>query len=474
MIGSTKYTTIPEPKQNTISLGLVIIFIVTGFLLVVIIAPKWIENWRMENYGDEKTEDKVSEENDNELFKLLRKDDSKDNIFKYLKVLNDTSDTEGLLGQKNQYFAKARVGAHIGKYIDNQEAILIEVFNNKEDLKLRVAYLQAQNDYLNEVYNDEYGLLPNTIDLPSKRVICAKENALLTLDSSISRDKILYYCNLFYQAIKKVDNQENNIPNNNEIEDLKAKNDKRLINWKEEYSKDKLLSPLNQLKDKMNKRVEIAYASNNKALITNILDELELYDVKKFKEQYSLWNDQLTKAKQSLDQGNVLPEILEKQNQYKQTIYDDGKYIVGEDILPGEYIVIKNEGIQKAEVSVGFSDIQVYGNTIIDVDASISGKINHGVIELKGVKMYHIDNSPQLELKVPGTFKVGKHIEAGEYEISASSYVNYYLIDSINGVLDKLDLEKAAYEIGPESKTITVKDGQYLVLNNSDIQIKKK
>lgn len=467
MIGSTKYTTKPEPKQKTTSLNLLILFIVTCVILVIIFIPKWMEDLKEKKYREATTTEQVNENKDNELFEILKKNDVEDNIFKYLKVIDYEDDKERLLQEKGQYIARARVGVRIGDYINNQEAITIEVFNNKEDLKLRVAYLQAKNDYLNEVYGDGYGFLPNMIDLPSNRVIYTKGNALLTFDSSISYDKMLYYCNLFYQAVKEIDYQDKYVLDNDEIEVLKEENNKKILKWQEIYSKDKLLSPLNELKDKMNKRVEIAYASNNNALIRSILDELKLYNVEKFKEQYSLWNDQLTKARQSLEQGNVLPDMLEKQNQYKQTVYSDGKYIVGEDILPGEYVIVKNDGVQNAKVSIDNSQTKVYGNTIININVNYSGKIKYDLLSLEGVTMYHIDNSPQLELKAPGTFKVGKHIEAGEYEVSAESDIDYYIIDKFEGLLDKSKLEKFYYEIGPDSKTITVKDGQYLVLDNS-------
>lgn len=49
MIGSTKYTTKPEPKQKTISLNLLILFIVTCVILVIIFIPKWMENLKEKN-----------------------------------------------------------------------------------------------------------------------------------------------------------------------------------------------------------------------------------------------------------------------------------------------------------------------------------------------------------------------------------------------------------------------------------------
>lgn len=437
--------------------------------------PKLMENLKEKKYREAETAEKVNESKDNELFKLLKENEIENNIFVELKVLEDKDDKEGLLGQEGQYIAKAVVSARIGDYIRNTEALTVEVFNNKEDLKLRVAYLQAQNDYLDGVYNDKYGYLPQILDLPSKRAFFAKGNALLIMDSSISDDEKLNFCSLFYDSVKKIDYKEKYVLDKDKIKTVKGENNKRLTNWKNKYPKDELLSTLETLQEQMNKRVEIAYALSNKDLITNILDELKFYDVARFKDQYSLWTEKLTKAKQSLDNGNILPEALEKQNHYKQTVYTDGRYVIGEDILPGEYVVVKNEGFQNAEVSVNYYNAKVFGNTIIDVSVDGLGKINDRTIKLEGATMYHIDNSSWLGLRTPGTFKVGKHIEAGEYEISSSSHSGFYLIDkSIDGVIDEIELKDAYRSIDSGIKTIAVRDGQYLILEESAIQIKKK
>lgn len=430
-----------------------------------------MENLKEKKYREAGTVEKVNESRDNELFKLLKENEMENNIFAKLKVLEDMDDKEGLLGQEGQYIAKAVVGARIGDYIRNTEALTVEVFNNKEDLKLCVAYLQAQNNYLDGVYNDKYGCLPQISDLPSKRAVFAKENALLIMNSSISDDEKLNFCSLFYESVKKIDYKEKYVLDKDKIKTVKGENNKRLTNWKNKYPKDELLSILEALQEQMNKRVEIAYALSNKNLITNILDELKFYDVARFKDQYSLWTEKLTNAKQSLDSGTILLEALEKQNQYKQAVYTDGRYVIGEDILP----VVKNEGAQKAEVSVNYYNAKVFGNTTIDVNVDGLGKINDRTIKLEGVTMYHIDNSSWLELRAPGTFKVGNHIEAGEYEISSSSYSGFYLVDkSIDGVIDEIELKDAYCSIGSGIKAIAVRDGQYLILKDSDIQIKKK
>ena len=89
-------------------------------------------------------EQKVNENNKkgiDELFNLLKEDDDKDNIFKYLKISENRLDTN--IENNHQYIAKAIVGAKIGNYIENTEAVMIEVFDDTDDLKLRVEYLKA-------------------------------------------------------------------------------------------------------------------------------------------------------------------------------------------------------------------------------------------------------------------------------------------------------------------------------------------
>mgnify|MGYP007125846625 CR=1 FL=1 len=160
MIGSTKYTTLSESEQKTSYSSWIIITIIACIIVIIIFMPKLMEDVKEKKYREAEIVEKVNESRDNELFKLLKEN----NIFVKLKVLEDKDDKEGLLGQGGQYIAKAVVGARIGDYIRNTEALTVEVFNNKEDLKLRVAYLQAQNNYLDGLYNDKYGCLPQTKD----------------------------------------------------------------------------------------------------------------------------------------------------------------------------------------------------------------------------------------------------------------------------------------------------------------------
>ncbi len=80
MIGSTKYTTILSPspiKKKNKSLKIFSCFIIIVLVIVVIA------------FFTGGKEQKVNENNKkeiNELFNLLKEDDDKDNIFKYLKI----------------------------------------------------------------------------------------------------------------------------------------------------------------------------------------------------------------------------------------------------------------------------------------------------------------------------------------------------------------------------------------------------
>lgn len=473
MIGSTKYTTISEVKTTFSSRKYIVYFI-------IIILFSFIFNILYTAKNDADTRRKV--ETKKEIEKLF--EDLKDNeLFEQLKIINKNNDSEGLLEKEHQYIAKAIVCMDINKYIYNREAIVIEVFNNQKDMELRKNYLQAQNKYLEELYSNNYGYLPNMLELPTTCNIYSRGKALMLIDPSIEKSKIWDYRNLFYQLVDKIDNKEIFIPDSKTIDEIKTDNNQRLLAWKRKnVNVEEILASLEELKNKMSKRVEIAYASNNNVFITNILDELKYYNVGKYQEEYILWNDQLTKAKQSLDEGILLPDMIEKQNQYKQTIYKDGEYVVGVDIIPGEYVLIKNKDAEKTEVVIGYNEhnpyifegaIKIEGNTIIKIGTNSNGDLFYKNVSLTGATMYHIDNSPQLELKSPGTFKVGKHIEPGEYEMIASTYTQSYLISDFIGVLDYHKLTRP-FIVSVETVTKTLKEGEYLVLLDERVQIKKK
>ena len=320
MIGSTKYTTILSPspiKKKNKSLKIFSCFIIIVLVIVVIA------------FFTGGKEQKVNENNKkeiNELFNLLKEDDDKDNIFKYLKISENRLDTN--IENNHQYIAKAIVGAKIGNYIENTEAVTIEVFNNTDDLKLRVEYLKAQNDYLDEIYeNEKYGNLPNMADLPNKRIIYTRKNILMSVDNSISSDLVLTYSNILYKAVDKMNFEQNDFPASKDLDELEEYYDGELNVWKQKYPKDSLLNGISLLVNNMNKQVDLAYASNNNNLVTNCLDELKYYDVTKYQQEYLHWKKLLTTAKENLDNGLISPDMMEK------TMHINKWYILKENIL---------------------------------------------------------------------------------------------------------------------------------------------
>ena len=156
-----------------------------------------------------------------------------------------------------------------------------------------------------------------------------------------------------------------------------------------------LNKPISLLVNNMNKQVDLAYASNNNNLVTNCLDELKYYDVTKYQQEYLHWKKLLTTAKENLDNGLISHDMMEKNNAYKQMVYTEGEYIIGVDILPGEYVVVKNDGIEKGRVFLEHQE-DVSSNTIIN--ASGDDFIGKKIV-LNGTTMYHIDNSEQIKSK---------------------------------------------------------------------------
>ncbi|WP_027089644.1 hypothetical protein [Thomasclavelia saccharogumia] len=77
------------------------------------------------------------------------------------------------------------------------------------------------------------------------------------------------------------------------------------------------------------------------------------------------WKKLLTTVKENLDNDLISPDMMEKNNAYKQMVYTEGEYIISIDILSGEYVVVKNDDIQKGSVFLGRQEY-VSSNTIIN------------------------------------------------------------------------------------------------------------
>ena len=149
-----------------------------------------------------------------------------------------------------------------------------------------------------------------------------------------------------------------------------------------------------------------------------------------------------------------------------------GMYKVGSDIKPGEYVLI-SDGFGYFQVSKDSSGTleSILSNDNFTTNAIVSVKAGQ-YFEFKDAKAYPITQAPKLEPKNgklgEGTYKVGIHIQPGEYKVSAEGlgYVevaksSYH---SLNDIITNDNFEGDKY--------ITVKAGQYIKVTSASIIVK--
>lgn len=176
-----------------------------------------------------------------------------------------------------------------------------------------------------------------------------------------------------------------------------------------------------------------------------------------------------------------------KENKNYSLELTNGTFKVGEDLDPGEYILVKNEG-----EFMGNYDITT--DTTGDMESSIDSNAfeNFSYIEVKKGQYLQLDKctlyipselgdkfdfSNEKEL-TNGMFRVGigKDIEPGEYKLEITSNDAkaqgwYSLYNNLGeGYKGGPDLHDSDYFSG--SKLITLKEGQYLKLDSETKLIK--
>lgn len=149
-----------------------------------------------------------------------------------------------------------------------------------------------------------------------------------------------------------------------------------------------------------------------------------------------------------------------------------GMYKVGSDIQPGEYVLISN-GIgyfQVSKDSTGKLE-SIISNDNFTTNAIVSVKSGQ-YFEFKGSKAYPIAKAPKLEPKNgklgEGTYKVGLHIQPGEYKVSADG-MGYVEVakSSYHNLTDIVTNDNFEGD-----KYITLKAGQYIKVSNASIIVK--
>lgn len=356
----------------------------------------------------------------------------------------------------------------------NYDAFSVEIFNNTKDLEIRKQQLLLEASFINTNFPiEEYGKLANQLGLPDHFSIYNNKNALLIYDSTVDQKLINQTIKLFDTACNSLEFNQVDVPTTAKIDELNRENTFEINKKIEKYKTLDIEQSLQQLKGDMNKRVECAYISLDRQSLQDVATKLSLYNVSLTKSDYTNWSKIINEANSLVDNPEIPKLILEKRQEYQQKVLSNGTYIVGRDILPGEYVIIGNGGYKLSGSSSEL--IEIYGNTILTLS------YNQEVI-LDVATMYHINNSPSLELKVPGIYKVGTHIPAGSYHFSAESYVNLYITNNSNvSTMQNLSYEKSKgnpnynyFNPGPPGLSVTLEDGQYLVMYDDRIQVRKE
>lgn len=151
-----------------------------------------------------------------------------------------------------------------------------------------------------------------------------------------------------------------------------------------------------------------------------------------------------------------------------QKKYSPGNYLVGEDLKEGEYIVfsddeemfIKIKGQLQRKERVEFSCI---GSCIVKLCQWDKIELRNGYMAPLEEEMYQPKHNQVYMLKV------GKHIQAGEYELSqvdSSRFAVYYLMNDSMLQFDQVVDADAIFG----KTTIYISDGQYIYLENAQLE----
>lgn len=185
-------------------------------------------------------------------------------------------------------------------------------------------------------------------------------------------------------------------------------------------------------------------------------------------------------SQQDLQQESSEPE---QQSDISFTL-SDGTFKVGEDLDPGTYVLVTQEGEY-----MGSFDITT--DTTGDIEAMVDSnafenftyiKVKKGqYLQLKDCDLYIVEEIEDEALDFSdfdeltnGMFRVGKDIEPGEYKLEAidSDLDGWFSLynNLAGGYKNGPDLQDADYFSG--SKLITLRDGQYLKLDSNTKLIK--
>lgn len=151
-----------------------------------------------------------------------------------------------------------------------------------------------------------------------------------------------------------------------------------------------------------------------------------------------------------------------------QTKYFSGQYKVGQDIPAGEYVIFPSETNRKGFY---FETLDANGDQYDDTGSVVTNGIvmldEGNYIELDHAYAIPIEENPAVDTTGEGTFKVGYHIDAGEYKVSQidTSRHGFYFVFK-----DSTKESYAASNSFDGSVYVSVSDGQVLELSNAKLE----
>ncbi|MCH5271614.1 MAG: zinc ribbon domain-containing protein [Lachnospiraceae bacterium] len=166
--------------------------------------------------------------------------------------------------------------------------------------------------------------------------------------------------------------------------------------------------------------------------------------------------------------------VVEVTPQY--TIYKSGMYKVGSDMPAGEYIIFSEDNFLGSSYFELNSDSSGTLSSIIANDNFTTNSIitvNDGeYLKLTSCYAIPISEAPNVDTSGEGMYKIGVHLPAGEYKVTASesSFTGYGYIEVASDSRHTISsiIANDAFE---GSRYITVEEGQYLTLSGCILEL---
>lgn len=178
----------------------------------------------------------------------------------------------------------------------------------------------------------------------------------------------------------------------------------------------------------------------------------------------------------STQNNNQTTQSSNNNNSEYKEVYKAGFYQVGKDLPAGEYLVVGNKITKQAETSVAVTKDSKKEDEIFDesVMGNVYVTLEKGqYVEVENGDMYPVEqapsNTPQDKVYKDGMYKVGKDIKAGTYDVKA-------LKDDASVEVYKDSSHKKSSLVSEKefknTEKVTLKDGQYVLLEDAQITVK--